>query len=148
MAKLKRISNKTDCIFDIIVPVSDEELLEREKNYTLLPDIRFATKYRNVLFQLVTIKFKGKKYITQMNSCINPYCENFGMPQVQYEVKGKPKRYKLGHAQSNNFSRLVCNPGSKKATVGVVWGCNNYAVSNWAISEEIRRLAEVNLVLL
>ncbi|WP_225228710.1 hypothetical protein [Bacillus sp. PS06] len=145
MAKLKRLTNKMDNIFDVIVPVSEEERLEREKNYSLLPDNRFATKYRNALFEPVTIRYKDQEYTIQMNSCINPYCSNFGMPQVQYELKGKPKRYKSALAKSGTESRLISNPVTP--SVGAVWNCGNYAMSNWAIAEEIRRLTEVNSVL-
>src|SRR5690606_6070288 len=147
MAKLKRLTDKNDDIFKVNAPVSEEERLEREKVYAFLPNNRFATKFRNALFEPVIVKYKDQEYKIQMNSCINPYCKNYGLPQMQYEVKGKPKRYKSVSAQLGAQTRLVCNPEPVKPTIGNVLSCGNYAMSNWAIAEEIKRLGMVNSVL-
>ncbi|WP_034760996.1 hypothetical protein [Rossellomorea vietnamensis] len=148
MAKLKRLTNQSDDIFQVIVPVSDEELLNREKNYLLMPDNRFATKFRGALFQPVTIRYKEKEFLIQMNTCINPYCYNFGRSQITYDSKGKPKRFKLALSQSKsqNQSRLVCNPDPICSSSSVL-GCSNVTVSNWAVAEEIKRLSLINTIL-
>ncbi|MEK5444433.1 insertion element protein [Fredinandcohnia sp. FSL W7-1320] len=147
MAKLKRLTNKNDGIIEVMVPVSEEERLKREMDYPSIPDNRFATKFRNALFEPVVVKYKDREYKIQMNSCINPYCKNYGLPQKQYDVKGKPKRYKSVQAKLGTQSRLVCNPDPVKPAFGAVLGCGTNSMSNWSIAEEIKRLAMVNSVL-
>lgn len=142
MGKLKRLLNNTEQVVEIEVPVSDNELLERKKMYETLPPNRFATKYRAPLFRPVKISMNGKQYTIQMNCCINPYCSNFGLPQEKYEVKGKPQRYILD--SDNKRSRLICSPII--STSNNVLDCKNTTLSNWAIAEEIKRLAEINTV--
>lgn len=144
MAKLKRLIKNKDNFFEVITPVSEEERFEREKNYPLLQDNKFATKFRKALFEPVTVTFKDQTFVIQMNSCINPYCQNFGMPQFQYDAKGKPKRFKTSQARSGSQTLLNCNQDPSKPRN--VLGCTNYVVSNWSIAEEIKRLGEINSV--
>ncbi|MFE4813566.1 insertion element protein [Peribacillus simplex] len=145
MAKLKRLVTNKDNIFEITNPVSEEERLERENDYPLLPDNKFATKFRRALFEPVTVKYKQQTFVIQMNGCINPYCQNFGMSQIQYDAKSKPKRYRTSQAKSGDQTALVCNPDPIKPRN--VLGCTNNAISNWSIAEEIKRLSEVNSVM-
>lgn len=145
MAKLKRLVDKNDSLVEIEVPVSESELLRRKEHYETIPPNRFATKFRGPLFQPVNLNSKGQKIILQMNCCINPYCKNFGLSQVQYDVKGKPQRYKLSNSY-NTHSRIICNPDPVNPSIGIVWGCSNTPLSNWAIAEEIKRIAEINSV--
>ncbi|MFD1020887.1 insertion element protein [Thalassobacillus hwangdonensis] len=144
MSKLKRLANENDALVDVVVPYTQSEISDRKKHYPILSDKKFATRYRRALFQPVTITYKGERFDIQMNCCINSYCSNFGLHQKQYDVKGKPKRYKL--SSSKNDSKLVCNPNPKISSTGVIWGCTNRVVSNWAIAEEIKRLTNVNAV--
>lgn len=145
MAKLKRLLNKTDSLVDIESPVSKTEFLQREEFYKEIPPNRFATKFRGALFQPVKVNYKGKEIIIQMNCCINPYCKNFGLSQMHYDVKRKPQRYKLS-SSANAHPRVICNPDPVKPNIGFVWECNNTPLSNWAIAEEIKRLTEINSV--
>jgi hypothetical protein len=43
MAKLKRLATKEDEVVKINIPISDEELEDRKKQYDLLNPKRFAT---------------------------------------------------------------------------------------------------------
>lgn len=144
MAKLKRLVNRTDQLVEIEVPVSEDELRERKELYEKLPPNRFATKFRNTLFQPVKVSLRGKDFVIQMNCCINPHCSNFGLPQMKHDVKGKPQRYKLD--SDNRQSRLYCNPAPIESKGNNILGCVNVTVSNWAIAEEIKRLEEINSV--
>jgi hypothetical protein len=144
MAKLKRLVDKTDHIVEIEVPVTEDELRERKELYEKLPPNRFATKFRDTLFRPVNVRLKGKDFVIQMNSCINPYCSNLGLPQMKYDVKGKPQRYKLD--SNSQQSRLYCNPAPIESKRNNILSCINVTVSNWAIAEEIKRLEEINSV--
>lgn len=144
MAKIKRLVNRTDHFVEIEVPVTEDELLERKELYEKLPPNRFATKFRDTLFRPVNVRLKGKVFVIQMNSCINPYCSNLGLPQMKYNVKGKPQRYKLD--SDSRQSRLYCNPAPIESKVTNILGCVNVTVSNWAVAEEIKRIEEINSV--
>ncbi|MCA0990000.1 hypothetical protein [Pseudalkalibacillus hwajinpoensis] len=144
MAKLKRLASKIDSQWEIKTPVSENELSERNKDYQLFPSNRFATKHRNSLFQKVLIHFNDEEYNIQMNCCISPYCKNFGLSQVNYDVKGKPRRYRMDGSTSNASSKVLCNPDPIKSNIGVVLGCSNRSLSNWSVAEEIKRLTDVN----
>lgn len=147
MSKIKRLAINEDVLVDIQCPVTDEEFQERQKTYNKLPPNRFATKFRSSLFQPVKIKFKGKDLDIQVNACANPYCKNFGLPQKRYNVKSKPSRYKLEQISKTEYSsRIKCNPDYDNPHIGVTLDCANTALSNWAVAEEIKRLAIVNSV--
>ncbi len=45
MTKLKRLATKEDEIVDVKIPISNEELKDRAKQYDLLTPKRFATRY-------------------------------------------------------------------------------------------------------
>lgn len=143
MGKLKRLSNRTDNTFDVKVPVTEEERLEREKEYPILADNRFATRFRNAVFVPVKVRLKEKEHVIQVNMCTSPYCGNFGLEQVKFNSKRKPGRYKLAQARSGEGNRIVCNenPGQVHTL-----NCTSEAMSNWSIAEEIKRLAVINSV--
>ncbi len=145
MAKLKRLVDRTDNLVEIETPVSEAELIERQELYEELPPNRFATKFRNTLFRPVKVLLKGEEFIIQMNCCINPYCSNFGLPQLKHDVKGKTQRYKLD--SDSKTSRLICNPTPLEIKNINTLGCQNTTLSNWAIAEEIKRLKEINSVI-
>lgn len=148
MSKIKRLAQKQDVVVEIQCPVTDEELLERQKNYNEQPPNRFATKFRSSLFQTVKIKLNGKEYEIQVNTCANPFCKNFGLPQKQYEVKSRPRRYKLElrTGSDSNHSFIRCNPDLENPHIGAALNCTSTAFSNWAVAEEIKRLSVVNSV--
>ena len=50
MTKLKRLATKEDEIVDVKIPISNEELKDRAKQYDLLTPKRFATRYNKMLF--------------------------------------------------------------------------------------------------
>ncbi|MFU8690881.1 insertion element protein [Rossellomorea sp. FS2] len=144
MAKLKRLVDRNDNLIEIEVPVSDVELQERKELYEKLPPNRFATKFRSTLFRPVKTRLKGQEFVIQMNCCMSPYCSNFGLPQVKYDVKGKPQRYTLD--SNSQKSRLYCNSALIELNTNNTLGCVNTTLSNWAIAEEIKRLEEINSV--
>lgn len=148
MSKIKRLAQKQDILVDIQCPVSDEELQDRQKNYNELPPNRYATKFRSSLFQPVKITLNKKKFDIQVNACTNPYCKNFGLPQKRYNVKSKPSRYKLEQIAKGGVtsSRIKCNPDVDYPHIGATLFCASNALSNWAVAEEIKRLATVNSV--
>ncbi|HEY5563805.1 MAG TPA: hypothetical protein VIK72_18975 [Clostridiaceae bacterium] len=69
MATIKRLSNAQDDIVNIEIPVSDEELKERNNDYSTMGDTVFVTKFRDMLFKPVTFSVKDNKYQIQMNFC-------------------------------------------------------------------------------
>lgn len=142
LAKLRKLADKSDGIVTITRPVSDEELVEREKDYQQLSPDEFAKKYRNSWYRPVTIMFKGKVHQIQLNRCTDPFCKWFGMPQERFtEARNKPSRYKLTGTM-RSAHKFVCNPDPLRSTSGTTWDCTTVVLSNWSIAEEIARLAK------
>lgn len=56
MTKLKRLATKEDEIVDVKIPISNEELKDRAKQYDLLTPKRFATRYNKMLFLPTSFK--------------------------------------------------------------------------------------------
>jgi transposase-like protein len=56
LAKLKRLATREDAIVDVVVPVTDEELKDRQKQYDLLEPKKFATRYNDMLYRPVSFK--------------------------------------------------------------------------------------------
>ena len=88
LRKLKRIAEKSG--IEIEEPISSGELKSRQADYPALAPNQFAKKYRSQL-QPIKLNLDGKVFEIQLNSCANPYCKWFGMPQERFEsVKHKP----------------------------------------------------------
>jgi transposase-like protein len=146
LVKLKRLLSKDESLIDIETPIASKELQDRNQHYPLLPPLQFAKRYHTMLFQPVSYKWKGEEYSLQMNHCLNPYCESFGLPQVKYQsVKGKPSRYKLVGASYNKGIHCNDNPLPSKSDKSTL-GCTSSVLSNWSIAEEIKRLVEAESV--
>ncbi|HFK6005531.1 TPA: insertion element protein, partial [Enterococcus faecium] len=111
MTKLKRLATKEDEIVDVKIPISNEELKDRAKQYDLLTPKRFATRYNKMLFLPTSFKWNGSEYPIQYNYCINPFCCNFGKEQHKFkDVKGKPSRYKMtGSSKDKGHKGMYCN---------------------------------------
>ncbi|WP_257988275.1 hypothetical protein [Bacillus sp. V33-4] len=109
MSKLKRLATVSDTIVEIDSPFSLDEINQRNKDYPILSDKKFATKYSKSLFHPVTFRINGVEHSIQYNFCDDQFCKWFGQPQVRFTtVKNKPYRYKLV-GQSNKKS-IQCNP--------------------------------------
>jgi len=143
MSKLKRLATPDDEIVKINIPISDDEIKDREKQYDLLPPKRFATRYNKSLFKPTTFTLYTAENSLQYNYCINPFCHNFGREQIRYEVKGKPRRYKIT-GSSKNSKALNCN--DNPIGRGVSQNCNVIPISNWSLAEEIKRLVQINSI--
>ncbi|MFX3793558.1 insertion element protein, partial [Streptococcus suis] len=74
MTKLKRLATKEDEIVYFKIPISNEELKDRSKQYDLLTTKRFATRYNKMLFFPTSFKWNCSEYPIQYNYCINPFC--------------------------------------------------------------------------
>jgi transposase-like protein len=146
LAKLKTLLSKEDVVLEVIPPVTQEELENRNKDYDVLTPRQFETKYRDLLFKLFKFNLLHNSHSFQFNHCVNPYCKWQGLQQEKFnEVKGKPNRYKL--ASSGDGIRMIqCNPDPIQPNIGVSLGCKTIAVSNWSIAEEIHRLVRINSV--
>lgn len=59
MAKQKRLATKDDIIVKVNIPISDEEIANRQRDYDLLDPKRFATRYNHMLFQPTTFTLNG-----------------------------------------------------------------------------------------
>jgi hypothetical protein len=142
LAKLKRLATTSDQIVTIEPPITDMEINSRQKDYSLLSRIHFAKKYRDVLFRPVKIHYNGQTFEIQMNTCTNPFCKWFGLPQERFEnVRYKPSRYKMSGSGKHASQRFVCNPDPIRPHIGVTWDCTTEPYSNWSVAEEIKRLA-------
>lgn len=82
-----------------------------------------------------------------MNFCDNPFCKNFGKPQIKYNnIKNKPSRYSL-HGSMDYRKSLVCNGVSGDNEDGIILNSATSPLSNWSIAEEIKRLIDINTVI-
>ncbi len=146
MTKLKRLATKEDEIVDVKIPISNEELKDRAKQYDLLTPKRFATRYNKMLFLPTSFKWNGSEYPIQYNYCINPFCCNFGKEQHKFkDVKGKPSRYKMtGSSKDKGHKGMYCN--DNPIGRGVSQNCTITPLSNWSVVEEIKRLIEINSI--
>ncbi|MBD3108173.1 IS1 family transposase [Bacillus sp. AGMB 02131] len=144
MAKQKRLVTKKDEIVAVTTPITNEEIKERNKQYSLLAPKRFATKFNELLFKPVEFQWNSISKEIQINHCTNPYCASFGMKQEKFPVKGKPSRYKLnGTGESKT---IKCNPNLVLPTRGMSLGCYTRAFSNWSLAEEISRLVHLETI--
>jgi transposase-like protein len=142
LAKLKRLAEKQDNIAIVECPITPNEINSRSMDYPLLTPIKFAKKYRDVLFRPVQLHYKNNGYLIEMNTCTDPFCKWFGLPQTRFEtVKHKPSRYKLIGSRKYGSQSIACNHDPVSPTVGVVTNSTTQPLSNWSIAEEIARLA-------
>jgi transposase-like protein len=147
LAKLKRLASLNDCVVDVKVPVSEDELLSRSQNYPLLTPLNFAKKFRNVLFHPVEFEFMETHFKIQYNHCDDPFCKWFGLDQERFfSVKNKPSRYKLTGSSAHDSRKITCNRDPIQSQIGITWDCDTHPVSNWSIAEEIKRLATIESV--
>jgi hypothetical protein len=133
LAKLKRLSTIEDNLFSVILPASAKEVSDRTKEYDILTQKKFGTKFKNLLFASVKFSWNGKTYIIQYNHCANPFCKWHGMPQEKFPVKGKPSRYRLSGTDEDKS--IFCNPDPIAPTRGMALDCNTKTLSNCSIAE-------------
>lgn len=149
MAKLKRLVNIHDEIVKINLPISDEELKARKIDYQVETPEKFAKKYRQCWHAPVKIVFNGREHQIQLNRCVDPFCKNFGLPQLRFtEIKNKPSRYRLGSRElKDKISKdIICNPDPTNE-FGFATSSAAIVISNWSVAGEISRLAKNDKVM-
>ncbi|MBD8068805.1 insertion element protein [Bacillus sp. PS06] len=148
MSKLKRLATKEDVIVDIVNPLTDKEIIDRQEQYDLLEPKKFATRYNDMLYRPVSFNWIGKTFTIQYNHCNEPFCKWLGENQHKFEeVKGKPKRYKLEGSSKSRSKVIRCNPDPIHPTKGKpTLNCSTIPLSNWSIAEEIKRLIQIETV--
>jgi transposase-like protein len=138
MSKLKKLLTSDDSPVKVI-PLFELAELEslRQQYLTMSPD-DFAWNYVDIWAKAVAIVYEGKSQEIQMNFCTNPFCGWFGMPQERFEsIRSKPSRYKLtGPSYKKN---IECN--QDKECGRKIQHDFTQVYSNWAIADEIARLA-------
>ncbi|OMD90639.1 insertion element protein [Paenibacillus odorifer] len=147
MGKIKRLATLRDNLVDVPLP-SVEELEQRKSDYPQLAPMQFAKKYRR-LYDPTSFVWKGKTFSIQLNTCTNPFCRWFGMPQtiIGKSTRKPIYRYRLKGNPKEKDQRIVCNAEEPLPRTGyLTWGCNSVTLSNWAAVEEIKRLVTQNSV--
>jgi transposase-like protein len=148
LANLKRLASKADEIVQVESPVSVKEKNSRSIDYLLLEPKKFAHKFREIIHQTVIFSIKSDPYHLQLNTCTNPFCKWFGLPQKKFEsTKKKPSRYRLSGSSAYGGQTLICNEDPIGITSGMTWNCTSVPVSNWSVAEEIARLVKQDSVL-
>lgn len=118
MTKLKKLVSKESSVLSIEMPITETEIESRYKDYFLLSPMRFSNKYKGLLFAPISFTYQNKSYKIQMNTCVNPYCKWFGMPQERFlNIPNKPSRYKL-----DDDSKIKCNHDPIRPDAGMTWG--------------------------
>ncbi|MCL9797432.1 hypothetical protein MXD58_024580, partial [Frankia sp. AgKG'84/4] len=59
LSKLKQLLPKFQDKVEITCPVSDDEILDRQLNYSLLAPMKFAKRYHNHLYEPVSFLLTG-----------------------------------------------------------------------------------------
>lgn len=174
--KRKRLAQPADRVVSVKYPISNGERKARQRDYKVLSPKRFADKYRPLmLFKPVKIRYRGKDYFIQVNFCTEVFCRWFGMPQeviagptrrgrytYRYHLSGTEREifYKEDYGDPDVDQRhrklkdtsgsklLVCHD-EKVRTPGppVLTKFNTRPYSNWALAEEIQRLATHDCVI-
>jgi len=122
--------------------LTNKEIQDCQKNYPLLEPKKFAFKEKHLAFRPMEFEWQGKNYEIQMNRCTNPLCKNFGLPQEQFNIKGKPSRYRM--TGNDREKSIQCNPDNRDPDDVQPQKCNLTIMSNWSVSEEIERLIPIN----
>ena len=105
--KLKRLSDKTVSKVKVIPPITEEEINQREIDYTTLSKMEFSRKYGYLLYTPVELVIDKKSYNIQTNFCANPFCKWYGKEQFKYKnLKRNPSRYMI---TGKNFKSIKCN---------------------------------------
>lgn len=145
MTKMKRLTQPTDAFLNIIPPITEKELQEREKDYHMLTPSRMALKSNEQAYRPTAFIWKGKTTEIQVNHCANPFCKNHGLPQERFDIKSKPRRYKI---VGNEYDKRVkCNLDRVEPDSIPTLFCESLVISNWSLAEEIERLVRINSVL-
>lgn len=122
--------------------LTPKEIQDRQKDYPLLTPKKFSFKENKLAFRPMKFEWQGKTYEIQMNHCTNPLCKNFGLPQEQFNIKGKPSRYRI--SGNDRQKSIRCNPDKRDMDDVQPQNCNVKILSNWSLSEEIERLIRIN----
>lgn len=140
----KRLLRRDEKTILIHSPVSNAELLKRQADYQTLTPNKFSSNRRKEVYTPVSFEWNGKIFELQYNSCTNPLCKNFGLPQEQFKVKSKSSRYKL--IGVNLEKSIFCNKEVVDPTSPPTGGCKGKTLSNWSLAEEIERLIRINQI--
>lgn len=144
---MKRLAKTEEIKIDCSGPFTDDEISDRDDEYPILSKTQFAKKYRKHVFVPATITIDKCVHPINFNFCANPFCKWYGQPQVKYNtLKHRPSRYKLISSIKGVGARLDCNPINDPSLPGEPLPHDSYLVSNWSVSEEIRRLIGINTV--
>lgn len=144
MKALKKLVQNHESSVEVVSPVSDEELNEREIDYKVLTNKEFAKKYRYHAYTSVNLTFNANNFIINANICADPFCRHFGLPQYKFDhLKSKPSRYKIMGSEGDK--RLYCNV-IPDGSDGIVSDTQTLLSSNWSFAEEIKRLVDINTV--
>jgi transposase-like protein len=145
LSNLKRLATVSDTIMDIENPFSLTDIGERNKDYPVLSDKKFATKHSKSLFLPVKFRLNNAEHTIQYNFCINPFCKWFGQPQTRFSsVKNKPYRYKLIGKEGHKSIQCNCDPIYPNR--GMALNCTTTPYSNWSMVQEIERLLRIGTV--
>jgi len=145
MSKLKRLATLSDKIVDVDNPFSLEDISERNKDYPVLSNSKYATKYSKSLFLPVKFRLNGEEHSIQYNFCINPFCKWFGKSQTRFStVKYKPYRYKL--VGQTGHKGIQCNCDPIYPNRGMTFNCTATPYSNWGVAQEVERLVRIGTV--
>lgn len=140
--KLKRLSDKTVSKVKVIPPITQEEINQREIDYTTLSKMEFSRKYGYLLYTPVELVIDKKSYNIQTNFCANPFCKWYGKEQFKYKnLKRNPSRYMI---TGKNFKSIKCNDINDNTIDKPVIISYTAPYSNWAMAEEIKRLIDIN----
>jgi len=142
MRKMKILLTKTNKDFAYpIIPRTGEELFGRFEDYAAMSPEDFEKKHKFKWHEPFTLAYGNKKFEIQLNFCTDPFCKWFGMPLAHF--RGKLQRYRLS---GSDKSAIYCNENPTEKTPGFVTSTSTTVLSNWSITEEISRLANINKV--
>lgn len=121
-------------------PFSDDDVVQRDKDYPVLPIEQFRKKYRHYAFKPALIEIDGIQHEIQLNFCNDTFCDNYSLKQYKFSsLKGKPSRYQLASMREGNTG-LLCNKHYDLAHPKYPILHYTTLISNWSVAEEIKRI--------
>ena len=61
MGNLKKLAKPSDSTVEVVCPLTNEEIEQRQKDYNVLDLVTFAKKYRGSLFKETILKYQRER---------------------------------------------------------------------------------------
>lgn len=146
MKPRKILNNNTLSKIQVNPIFNATELVDRDKDYAVLTDKDFDSKYKERVYQSVMIDYGSNYEEIQYNFCSDTFCPNYAEELEIIKPRGARsiKNYKF--IGSKDESKITCNIMNNVGASTSIFNNHSTLHSNWSIAEEIKRLSILNSV--